>query len=247
MDTVSPSHFVSAHPTQEHAPTPGLDEFEAAAHRARGQVPMTWRPLGPRTCRQTALGTVPAFPGWRPRPRGWCAHCAGARDLKPGQGNLFGVDNSIRQVMIATGSVTTFAANFASPAGITSDGQWSLFAPESNNHTIRRIVVATAGRIRRESWRTSNVCPLHPRARTGVINQRRQKGQCQRPISGTPISDRRHPRSGLAFAIVLSRRWRGPAALAPPCPFPCSRRRACAALGSRGRAACTLRWPDRSR
>jgi sugar lactone lactonase YvrE len=61
-----------------------------------------------------------------------------------GQGNLFGVDNIIRRVVIATGSVTTFAANLASPTGIASDGQGSLFVTESNNHTIRRIAVATA-------------------------------------------------------------------------------------------------------
>jgi hypothetical protein len=78
-----------------------------------------------------------------------------------GAGNLFVADsgnNTIRQVAIATGAATTFAgaagsagdsdgigavARFSSPMGVASDGAGSLFVADSNNDTIRKIVIAT--------------------------------------------------------------------------------------------------------
>jgi hypothetical protein len=73
--------------------------------------------------------------------------------------NLFVADmnNTIRKVVIATGVVTTLAgtagsagftdntgaaARFNSPRGITTDGT-SLFVADSNNNTIRKVVIAT--------------------------------------------------------------------------------------------------------
>ena len=74
--------------------------------------------------------------------------------------NLYVADasnNTIRQVAIATGAVTTLAgtagtvgtedgtgsaARFDLPAGITTDGT-NLFVAERSNHTIRKIVIAT--------------------------------------------------------------------------------------------------------
>jgi hypothetical protein len=79
-----------------------------------------------------------------------------------GAGNLFVADSSnllIRKVVIATGEVTTLAgsseqggdddgtgpaARFSYPHGIASDGAGNLFVADVNNHTIRKIVVATA-------------------------------------------------------------------------------------------------------
>jgi hypothetical protein len=76
-----------------------------------------------------------------------------------GAGNLFVADsgnNTIRQIVIATGAVTTFAgaagsvgdsdgigavARFFGPKGVASDGSGSLFVADSN--TIRKIVIAT--------------------------------------------------------------------------------------------------------
>jgi 6-phosphogluconolactonase (cycloisomerase 2 family) len=66
-------------------------------------------------------------------------------------------NHTIRKIVIATGVVTTLAgtagssgstdgtgsaAKFDNPYGITSDGT-HLFVPDSNNHTIRKIVIAT--------------------------------------------------------------------------------------------------------
>ena len=74
--------------------------------------------------------------------------------------NLYVADNSnntIRQIVIATGMVTTLAgtagvfgsadgtgaaAQFAFPYGITTDGI-NLYVADTNNHTIRQIVIAT--------------------------------------------------------------------------------------------------------
>ncbi|MES2536346.1 MAG: NHL repeat-containing protein [Pseudomonadota bacterium] len=78
-----------------------------------------------------------------------------------GAGNLYVADNGnsvIRKVVIATGVVTTFAgtvgvtgstdgtgaaARFEFPVGITADGLGNLYVTDTNNHTIRKIVIAT--------------------------------------------------------------------------------------------------------
>jgi len=79
-----------------------------------------------------------------------------------GAGNLFVADfgnSTIRKVVIATGAVTTLAgsagqwgttdgtgadARFAYPQGVASDGAGNLFVADTNNHTIRKVVIATA-------------------------------------------------------------------------------------------------------
>ena len=78
-----------------------------------------------------------------------------------GAGNLFVADtwnHTIRKIVIATGAVTTLAglsgtagsadgagaaARFQHPGGIASDRTGSLFVGDADNHTIRKIVVAT--------------------------------------------------------------------------------------------------------
>jgi hypothetical protein len=78
-----------------------------------------------------------------------------------GAGNLFVDDrsnNTIRSVVIATGAVTTLvgtagmsgsadgtgaAARFGYPDGLGSDGAGNLFVPDTNNATIRQVVIAT--------------------------------------------------------------------------------------------------------
>ncbi|MFY7999642.1 MAG: IPT/TIG domain-containing protein, partial [Candidatus Kapaibacteriota bacterium] len=78
-----------------------------------------------------------------------------------GAGNLFVADNfnhAIRRIVIATAAVTTLAGNgssgfvdgtgaaarFNRPFGICSDGAGNLFVADRTNHSIRRIVIATA-------------------------------------------------------------------------------------------------------
>ena len=80
-----------------------------------------------------------------------------------GAGNLFVADSAnhlIRQIAIATGVVTTLAgspvsaagsadgtradARFTYPRGVASDGAGNLFVADTFNHTIRKIVIATA-------------------------------------------------------------------------------------------------------
>jgi len=82
-------------------------------------------------------------------------------------GNLFvsdGTNNTIRQITLATGAVTTIAgtptpstsdphgvdadgvgpaASFGGPEGIASDGAGNLYVADVNAHTIRKIVLAT--------------------------------------------------------------------------------------------------------
>jgi sugar lactone lactonase YvrE len=83
-----------------------------------------------------------------------------------GAGNLFvaeGRGSTIRQVLIATGMVTTLAglgftgtdyhvgstdgmgadARFWGPSGVVSDGAGNLYVADSRNHAIREVVVAT--------------------------------------------------------------------------------------------------------
>jgi hypothetical protein len=78
-----------------------------------------------------------------------------------GMGNLFvadGNNRTIRQVVMATGAVTTLAgspgsfgyadgtgaaAQFTFPMGLTTDGDGNLFVADSNSHTVRKIVIAT--------------------------------------------------------------------------------------------------------
>jgi hypothetical protein len=79
-----------------------------------------------------------------------------------GAGSLFIADsgsNTIRQVTIATGKVTTLAgsagqsgnadgtgaaARFLSPRGVASDGGGNLFVTDSSSHVIRKVVIETA-------------------------------------------------------------------------------------------------------
>jgi sugar lactone lactonase YvrE len=78
-----------------------------------------------------------------------------------GDGNLFVADswdNTVRKIVIATTAVTTLAgspgqagsadgigpaARFDGPLGLTSDRAGNLFVADTNNHAIRKIVVAT--------------------------------------------------------------------------------------------------------
>lgn len=78
-----------------------------------------------------------------------------------GAGNLFVADsenNTIRKIAVATGTVTTFAglagsegssdgigqaARFFRPTGVACDGAGMLFVADAENHTIRRIAIAT--------------------------------------------------------------------------------------------------------
>jgi hypothetical protein len=78
-----------------------------------------------------------------------------------GAGNLFVADTenyTIRKVVIATGVVSTLAgapgssgttdgtgpdARFYYPRGVASDGAGCLFVVDSENHTIRKVVIAT--------------------------------------------------------------------------------------------------------
>ena len=68
------------------------------------------------------------------------------------------VNNAIRQVVIATGVVTTLAgsryeygsadgtgaaARFNHPYGVASDGAGNLFVADTDNHTIRKVAIAT--------------------------------------------------------------------------------------------------------
>lgn len=76
-----------------------------------------------------------------------------------GSANLYvGDNNTIRKIVVATGAVTTLCgsagmagstdgigsvARFSLPQGIAADGAGSVYVADSNNHTIRKIVVAT--------------------------------------------------------------------------------------------------------
>ena len=79
-----------------------------------------------------------------------------------GAGNLYVTDrtnHTIRKVVVATGVVTTLAgtagmsgstddtgaaARFNNPSGVAVDGAGNLYVADSNNGTIRKIVVATS-------------------------------------------------------------------------------------------------------
>jgi hypothetical protein len=79
-----------------------------------------------------------------------------------GAGNLFVADttmHTIRKIAIASGSVTTLAgvagspgsddgvgagARFSRPAGLACDGTGNLFVADTDNHSLRKIVTATA-------------------------------------------------------------------------------------------------------
>jgi sugar lactone lactonase YvrE len=81
--------------------------------------------------------------------------------VSDGQGNLFVSDrnnDTIRKVVIATGEVTTLAgspgvpgsadgtgsgARFNWPQTLAIDGEGNLFVADRNNHTIRKVVIAT--------------------------------------------------------------------------------------------------------
>src|SRR6185369_7898734 len=91
------------------------------------------------------------------------ARFAGPRGVaSDGAGNLFVADTDnhvVRKVVIATGAVTTFAgtagssgsadavgvaAAFNHPSGIASDGAGNLYVADTDNSTIRRVVIASA-------------------------------------------------------------------------------------------------------
>jgi sugar lactone lactonase YvrE len=77
-----------------------------------------------------------------------------------GAGNVYVTDgNTIRKIVVATGEVTTLAglasdpfgsddgigsaARFSEPQGIAADGAGNLYVADTNNQTIRKIVIAT--------------------------------------------------------------------------------------------------------
>ncbi len=92
--------------------------------------------------------------------KGGAARFCVPRGLATDGTNLFVADSmnhSLRRVVIATGEVTTLAgsarewgsvdgkgtaARFFAPHGIAGDGT-SLFVSDTNNHTLRRVVIAT--------------------------------------------------------------------------------------------------------
>jgi sugar lactone lactonase YvrE len=79
-----------------------------------------------------------------------------------GTGNLYVADTGnslIRKIVLATGAVSTLAgtvgmqgsadgigttAQFRSPKGIAADGMGNLYIADTNNYTLRKIVLATA-------------------------------------------------------------------------------------------------------
>ncbi len=75
-----------------------------------------------------------------------------------GSGNLYVTDvgtQTLRKIVVSTGAVTTIAgsagsadgpgaaARFESPRSVAVDGSGNLFVADANNHTIRKIVLAT--------------------------------------------------------------------------------------------------------
>jgi hypothetical protein len=78
-----------------------------------------------------------------------------------GAGNLYVADSgnhTIRKMVIATQAVSTLAgtagqvgsadlpgaaARFNSPEGVASDGAGNLYVADTNNHTIRKVVIAS--------------------------------------------------------------------------------------------------------
>ena len=78
-----------------------------------------------------------------------------------GAGNLYVADNgnqTIRKVVVSTGAVTTVAgmagmtgstdgtgaaARFSSPCGMAADGAGNIYVADTNNHTIRKVVLST--------------------------------------------------------------------------------------------------------
>jgi hypothetical protein len=92
---------------------------------------------------------------------GTAARFSGPEGMASDGVNLFVADvhnHTIRQIVIATGVVTTLAgspgtsgstngtgtaAKFNGPVGVASDGAGNLFVADTNNHTIRQVVVTT--------------------------------------------------------------------------------------------------------
>jgi len=92
---------------------------------------------------------------------GATAHFNGpSGSLADGNGNLYVCDylnNEIRKIVIATGSVTTLAGNtmqgsadgkgtaayFNDPVGIATDGNGNLYVADRSNNEIRKIVIST--------------------------------------------------------------------------------------------------------
>jgi len=113
-----------------------------------------------------ATGVVTTFAGSAGNPdstdgTGTAARFSGPEGMASDGVNLFVADvynHTIRQIEIATGVVTTLAgspgtsgstdgtgtaARFNSPTAIASDGAGNLFVADTNNHTIRQVVVST--------------------------------------------------------------------------------------------------------
>jgi hypothetical protein len=109
----------------------------------------------------TTLAGTPRIPGMRNGTGSDARFNYPAGLAVDGTGNLFVADSdnyAIRKVVIATGEVTTLAgsgasgsadgtgtaAQFGYPFGIASDGASNLYVADYWNHTIRKIVIATA-------------------------------------------------------------------------------------------------------
>jgi len=108
----------------------------------------------------TTIAGIPGHTGSNDK-IGQTALFQGPKGITSDGTNLYVTDsfnNTIRKIVIATGDVTTFAgtvgvsgstdgtgaaALFNNPCGIASDGT-NLYVAEQSNHTIRKIVIATA-------------------------------------------------------------------------------------------------------
>ncbi len=116
-----------------------------------------------------ATGAVTTLAGAAGQPGSGDGIAAAARFNTPhgvaadGAGNLYVADtanHTVRKIAIATATVSTLAgapgqgpggsdgvgaaARFNAPQGVVSDGAGNLFVADSGNHTIRKVVVATA-------------------------------------------------------------------------------------------------------
>jgi len=100
-----------------------------------------------------ATGAVSTVPQWDKNP---LLHLPESVTTD-GAGNLYITDTNIQKLVLATEAVTTLAgsskpgavdgtgegAMFDDPAGIVYDGAGNLFVADTNNNTIRKIVIAT--------------------------------------------------------------------------------------------------------
>ena len=150
--------------------------FDSRRHRQRrrGQPLRRSMPAPPSGRSSPRPGTSPgsraqrASSGARTAPAPPPASAAHPGIASDGAGNLYVADTSngtIRKIVIATGAVTTLAgvagrtraartasgaaARFNAPTDIASDGAGNLYVADGN--TIRKIVIATGGRVDRRS------------------------------------------------------------------------------------------------